>query len=213
MGLQILAIADEVTRLLYDHFDAKRWRDIDLVLSCGDLPPEYLDFLCTSLGVPILYVRGNHDGNYEAARYDGSEDIHGRIVECKGIRIAGFQGCYQYNNGPYQYTEGQMRRMVQWMNLRAWRHGPPDIVLTHAPPAGVHDGDDVCHRGFKCFRAAIEQWQPAAFVHGHTHHHYSRSTVTSFGSTDVINAFPYHVFQVTPKGEALAGAERQPGLR
>src|SRR5438309_7445230 len=102
MTTTILAIADRVSETLYDHFRPERWRDVDLVLSCGDLPPEYLDFLCTTLNVPIFYVRGNHDGGYRSDRYDGCVNVHGRIVSWKGILIAGFEGSYRYNYGPHQ---------------------------------------------------------------------------------------------------------------
>lgn len=196
MSLTVLAIADQVAPLLYDHFSPQRWRDVDLVLSCGDLPPHYLDFLCTNLNVPVLYVRGNHDGNYESTRYDGCENVHGRIVHVKGLRVAGLQGCHLYNGGPYQYTEGQMRRMVAKLRLRALRCGAPDIVLTHAPAAGCHDGQDVCHRGFTSFLEAIRAWQPAYFVHGHTHAYNGIEPVEKIGTTTVLNAFPYSVFQL-----------------
>ena len=47
----------------------RRWRrrtatgagPIDLVLGAGDLEPSYLGFLADAFGVPLLYVRGNHD--------------------------------------------------------------------------------------------------------------------------------------------------------
>ena len=33
----------------------------DLVLSCGDLPFDYLEYLVSRLDVPVFYVPGNHD--------------------------------------------------------------------------------------------------------------------------------------------------------
>src|SRR5436190_929518 len=60
--MRILAISDIPERLLYDDFSPERWRSrVDLVLSCGDLDREYLEFLVTVLDVPLLYVAGNHD--------------------------------------------------------------------------------------------------------------------------------------------------------
>jgi len=38
------------------------------VLSCGDLPPYYLEFLVTVLDVPLFDVRGNHDHELMARR-------------------------------------------------------------------------------------------------------------------------------------------------
>lgn len=190
----VLAIADQVSPLLYEHFTVERWREVDLILSCGDLSPDYLDFLCSSLNVPVLYVRGNHDGAYAVRQYDGSENIHGKIVTRGGLRIAGFEGSRCYNGGPYQYSERGMRRMVRWSRLKALRTGPPNIILTHAPPAGIHDGDDLCHRGFQAFRTAIDLWKPAYFIHGHTHAYNAGANVSTVGSTTIINAYPYHVF-------------------
>src|SRR5258708_10890199 len=59
--MRILAVADEVDEFLYgDKLDTVR---PDLIVSCGDLPFDYLEFLVTSLAVPLLYVPGNHDPN------------------------------------------------------------------------------------------------------------------------------------------------------
>jgi hypothetical protein len=195
MAVTILAVADGISPLLYDHFDAERWKAIDLVLSSGDLPPEYLDFLCTALHVPVLYVRGNHDASFELARYDGFENLHGRIYQYKGLRIAGFEGSQRYSGGSCQYTEAEMARAVRRVQREAKRVGAPHIVLTHAPPAGIHDSEDVCHRGFTCFREAIDLWNPVYFVHGHMHNYTGGPVISTVGTTDVINSYLYRVFQ------------------
>jgi Icc-related predicted phosphoesterase len=118
-------------------------------------------------------------------------------VDAAGLRVAGFQGCRLYNGGPYQYSEGQMRRIVRWSRLRARRSGAPHIVLTHAPPAGCHDGADPCHRGFEAFREVIDAWHPAFLVHGHTHAYERTSAIDTLGATTVVNAFPHQVFEIS----------------
>jgi uncharacterized protein len=210
--LTVLAVADEISPLLYDYFDRERWRHIDLVLSCGDLPPEYLGFLCSSLDVPVLYVRGNHDSAYQMERYDGCINVHGRVVECNGVRVAGFEGSQRYNAGPVQYTEGMMQRLLWRERLRCFRSGGPDIVLTHAPPAGVHDAPDLCHRGFASFVRAIECWRPQYFVHGHTHAYNRSDMTTTVGHTTVVNAYPYTVLRIEP-GDPPEHASRSTGRR
>jgi Icc-related predicted phosphoesterase len=196
--ITVLAIADEFHPALYDHFQPERWKDVDLVLSAGDVSPDYLDVLATRIDVPVFYVRGNHDGKYARSRYYGFENAHRRILEFRGLRIAGFEGSMRYNDGTCQLTEHQMSRLVWWTELKALRNGKPDIILAHAPPAGFHDGEDRCHKGFACFRRAIHAWRPAFFVHGHTHRYYGRELVGRLEDTSVINAVGFHRFQALP---------------
>jgi uncharacterized protein len=196
MSITALAIADEIHPSLYEHFFPERWKDIDIVLSAGDLRPEYLDYLCTNLNVPVFYVRGNHDGDYARSQYYGFENLHGRIVEFGGLRIAGFEGCMRYNEGKCQYTEREMSHIVRRTQLKALRTGKPDIILAHAPPRGCHDGSDVCHRGFECFRRALQVWRPTFFIHGHTHTHYGRELISRLGETTVVNALAFQRIDV-----------------
>lgn len=196
MPLTVLAVADQVSDCLYDRFQRDRWAHIDLILSCGDLPPTYLDFLCSMFNVPVLFVRGNHDGQYSARDYQGCSDVHGKIVRCKGLRVAGFEGSLRYNEREPEYTEAQMRRKVWRSRARALLTGAPDIVLTHAPPYGCHDASDPCHQGFHAFRTAIDAWQPAFWIHGHMHAYEGAQPPATIGTTSVINAYPYTVFQV-----------------
>jgi predicted phosphodiesterase len=196
MSLSVLAVADEVSPLLYDHLDPPRWHGIDCIVSCGDLPPDYLDFLGTKLGAPVFYVRGNHDGAYPKSDYEVGQDLHGRIVEYRAIRMAGFEGSRRYNHGSPQYTDREMGRFVRRERFAAFRGGAPDLVVTHAPPAGLHDGQDVCHRGFESFNRLIEVWKPAFFIHGHSHAYDRKPRVTVVGRTTIINVFPYHRFEV-----------------
>ena len=59
--MRILAIADEESKYLWDYFQKEKLEGIDLILSSGDLNPNYLSFLATFTTAPVLYVRGNHD--------------------------------------------------------------------------------------------------------------------------------------------------------
>ena len=63
--MRILAISDEESKYLWEYFDKNKLKDIDLIISCGDLAPEYLSFLVTLSSVPVLYVHGNHDEKYD----------------------------------------------------------------------------------------------------------------------------------------------------
>lgn len=196
MTLSVLAVADEVSPVLYKHFDARQWQGIDCIISCGDLPPYYLDFLGTQLGAPVFYVRGNHDGEYAHDAYAVGEDLHCNTVEYRGVRMVGFEGCRRYNHGRPQYTEREMAALVRRQRLKAVRRGAPQLIVTHAPPAGIQDGADVCHKGFKCFNRLIEAWKPSFLLHGHMHSYERKPTVTVVGSTTVINVYPYCRFEL-----------------
>ena len=69
--LKIMLFADHKSRLLYDYYDPERMKDIDLIISCGDLPQEYLSFFVTLCNVPLLYVKGNHDTRYDEKPPEG----------------------------------------------------------------------------------------------------------------------------------------------
>src|SRR5512137_1740790 len=65
--LKILAVSDVVVDRLYSAHVAEYFRDVSMILGCGDLPYEYLDFLVSALNAPLLYVPGNHDPQYNEA--------------------------------------------------------------------------------------------------------------------------------------------------
>ena len=52
--MKILAVADEENDVLWNYFQPKMVKDVDLVVSCGDLDREYLDFLVTMVKKPLL---------------------------------------------------------------------------------------------------------------------------------------------------------------
>ena len=59
--IRLLAVSDEVDPALEQAATRRALGPIDLVLGAGDLEPSYLGFLADAFGVPLLYVRGNHD--------------------------------------------------------------------------------------------------------------------------------------------------------
>ena len=63
--MRILLVADEPCKSYWDYYDESKLKGFDLILSAGDLPPEYLSFLVTFANCPLLYVHGNHDAKYQ----------------------------------------------------------------------------------------------------------------------------------------------------
>ena len=64
--MNILTLADVESPPLWDPTQPYRLKDADLILSCGDLSPDYLSFIATYSHAPVLYVHGNHDDIYES---------------------------------------------------------------------------------------------------------------------------------------------------
>lgn len=198
--MKILAIADQESKLLWDYFDKSYLEGIDLILSCGDLKPQYLSFLATFTHAPILYVHGNHDGVYEQTPPDGCICIEDKIYVHEGIRIMGLGGSMRYKPGDHQYTQGQMNWRMWKMWLKLKRHKGIDILLTHSPAYRFHDGKDLPHMGFEAFCTIMDKYKPAYFVHGHVHMNYGRQfpRLSTYNETQVINAYERYIFEINP---------------
>ena len=186
-----IAIADEESRYLWDFYEPGKLKDIDLIISCGDLNPDYLMFLVTLSNVPVLYVHGNHDEKYETKPPEGCVCIEDDIFVFKGVRILGLGGSMRYRPGKHQYTDAQMNRRVRklWWKLR--RKKGFDILVTHAPAYQLNDGMDLPHQGFTAFRSLMEKYKPKYFLHGHVHLNYGRrhKRYDQYEETQVVNAF------------------------
>jgi Icc-related predicted phosphoesterase len=196
--MRILALADVESKYLWDYFEKTKLADIDLILSAGDLAPQYLEFLATYSKVPLLYVHGNHDGCYKDTPPLGCICIDDDIYEYQGLRIMGLGGSMCYNYSGFQYTEIQMNRRYQKMRPKIWRKKGIDILLTHSPAKDFHDGEDLPHAGFDCFKTIMDRYEPKLFVHGHVHKNYGRDFMREdmYGNTRVINAYEKHIIEL-----------------
>lgn len=191
IAMKVLCISDTVVPELNDQFRPDNTGPVDLVISCGDLPPEYLGFVRHTFHAPVFYVRGNHDIRYDGKPPEGCLNIHGRILRHGRLNILGLEGSRWYNDGPVQYTEEQMRSMVWRLRPHIWWKGGVNIIVTHAPPRYIHDAEDRCHRGFKIFRRLIDWYAPQYFLHGHIHALFTDDSqrITQVGNTQVINCY------------------------
>jgi Icc-related predicted phosphoesterase len=202
--MKILTVSDYVHPALHEGVDRKPFSDVQLILSCGDLPPEYLTYLASRLKAPLYYVRGNHDIRYRSKRPDGCVDLNAKVAQHKGIHILGLEGSRWYNGGPCQYSEADMRKRIRRLRSTIRRKGGVDIVIAHAPPRHIHDAEDRCHRGFESFRWLIDRYAPAYFIHGHIHAFFSDPSerVTLIDKTRVVNSYGYYLFEMDSKRAA-----------
>ena len=197
--MKILSVSDRVETFLYDRYNRDNLPDIDLILSCGDLPPEYLTFLTISFNAPLFYIKGNHDIRYDSKPPEGCTNIHGKLVQYDGLNFFGLEGSRWYNGGPYQYTEKQMQKIIRGLKPGIWwQGGMVDIIITHAPLRHVHDAEDRCHRGFKSFQQLIARYAPRYFIHGHIHALFKtpHERITTINSTKVINSYGHFIFEI-----------------
>ena len=207
--MKILSVSDVELGLIYSQQITQRFADVDVVISCGDLPYYYLEYIVSTLNVPLYYVRGNHASKVEICvggeRQNpwGGYDLHRRVRrDCSGLLMAGIEGSLRYNNGPYQYSQGEMWRYVLGLTpslfLNKLRFGRYlDIFVTHAPSWKILDRDDLPHQGIKAFRWLIETFQPALHLHGHVHI-YRRNTVTEAAvqKCQVINTYGFREISI-----------------
>ncbi len=205
--VRILAVSDEVSREIYDEGIQTRFGDVDLAISCGDLPYYYLEYIVSSLNVPLFYVHGNHDRPLQTdhgviPEPRGCVSVEGRVVQTNGLLIGGLGGSIRYKpTGMYQYTESEMRWRIAKLAPRLWhnwllRRRALDIFIAHSPPRGIHDQDDRPHHGFEAFVTLIHHYQPRYFIHGHTYPQMGVPERSHIENTEVIHVHGYKVLEV-----------------
>jgi len=192
--LNILSVADHIDPLVYSLNIKSRYGNIDCVLGAGDLELSYYEYIISCLNKPLYFVFGNHNltnlkffcsspdslsvivpGGTRTSDF-GSICVDGKVVRDRKLNliIAGLGGCHRYNNGKHQFTEWQMflriiKFLPRMMFFRLFQGRWVDILLTHASPAGIHDRDDPCHKGFKTFLLFMRLFKPRYLIHGHVH--------------------------------------------
>ncbi len=203
--MKILVVSDVVIDWIYSPKMRLKLLGTDLAISCGDLPPYYLEFIISSLDIPLFAVNGNHtipENRHSDHHSSGSIDLHRKVMRYKGYTFAGVEGSIRYKNGAYQYTQTEM-----WLNvftlvpallMNRVKYGRYlDVFITHAPAWGIHDQTDLAHQGIKAFRWLMMQFKPDYHFHGHIHvYRPDMVTETQFGKTRVINTYGYRKMDI-----------------
>ena len=218
--VRVLVIADEEAPNLL----VPTLRDLapDLVLSAGDLPWDYVEYVASSVDAPVAFVPGNHDPEIERGRQSrngaytmdglpcdaprpfGATNVDLRVIEAAGLRIAGIGGCVRYRPGAHQYTQRQYEGRVRRLLRRAKKAGDVDVLLTHAPPLGLGDGDDRPHEGIAALHTALARLQPSWHLHGHVHPYGHRMPDRQVGPTRIRNVIPWRLVDIDPRSPSGA---------
>ena len=220
--LKILCISDKIDPLIYSSNVKKRFNDIDLILSSGDLELKYYGFIVSSLNKPLLFVFGNHNlkslscyrksnQQFNFEKFDkitnlppsyGSIYLGDKVKNIKSLLVAGLGGSMKYNQGPNQFSEFEMTLKILKISPRLLYnrifHGRwLDILLTHAPPRGLGDRDDRCHQGFGIFRTFLKLFKPRYLLHGHIHlYDINASREILFMETKIVNIYEHQIIEI-----------------
>ena len=209
---KVLSVSDKIASFIYSPQIHNRFKGVDLIIGCGDLDYYYLEFMVSSLDAQLFYVRGNHDkvveysGPVQRTAPGGGVNLHRKIINYEGLLLAGVEGSLRYRPGVFQYTQDEMWRhvwgLVPGFFLNKMRFGRfLDVFVSHAPPFGIHDEDDLPHQGIKAFRWLVNVFQPAYYFHGHVHlYRPDDPRLTRLGKTSIINSFYFYetVIELNP---------------
>ena len=225
--MKILCISDATDTLIYSSVAPELYRDVDFVISAGDLPLRYYDYIQTMIRKDVWWVYGNHNledfdrmlgkgitstdvlggfsgmGGAGAMPSFGGFFLDGKCLYDKkhDLIIAGLGGSMHYNNGQSQYSEKQMQKRINKLIPRLIynkkRYGRAlDILVTHAPPRGMGDGEDLCHKGFECFLQFMEKYRPKYLLHGHVHlDDINAPRLSEYCDTKVINIYKNYILE------------------
>jgi len=223
--MKILAVSDKKSVFLENYITSslKAGMEFDFIISCGDLSPRYLMMLADSTNQIIYYVNGNHNAEesynclhgqcapFSGNALPGGIDLSIKPVIEKKYILCGFPGSMRYNNEPFQYSESEMKkktsrmlrkiRMIRILEKLKKQTGRPLIVVSHAPPFNLGDGQDIPHRGFACFQSFIEKTKPLLWLHGHTHlSSFAEIRTESCGGTKIVNVYEFKTIEISPEG-------------
>lgn len=165
--IRLLAVSDELDSALEHARNRDAIGPLDMVVGCGDLPSDYLNFLADAFQVPLVRVLGNHDrpAADESGGIVGPDPVRGRVVDSGGLPVLGLS----WPGRPPRRNEAlAWRQAVRTVLVEAFRRRPI-IVASHIPPRGAGDvANDAYHVGSPAYRWLLERLRPPLWLHGHT---------------------------------------------
>lgn len=164
--ITILVIADTHNCLTYNN-DMTNFLKNNLNCDCcillGDHSANDLYEIVQIIPKNKIYgVLGNHDSWNKYEEY-GITNINGKIIEIKGLKIAGLGGSFKYKNTDSYvlYTHEESIQILS--NVES-----ADILITHDRPY-IKDNNDTVHDGLKGITQYIYTNHVPINIHGHLH--------------------------------------------
>ena len=141
----------------------KKQNDYDYCFLLGDHSSSDIEEILNIIPLnKICGVLGNHD-SWEKYNNYGINNINGKIINIKGIRIAGSGGSFKYKN-INEYALYTHEESAQIANNIA----KADILVTH-DKAFIEDNHNPSHDGLKGITEYIYKNHIALHIHGHLH--------------------------------------------
>ena len=204
--IRFLATSDEVDPALEHAVNRSAVGQLDGVIGCGDLAPEWLAFLADAFGVPLVYVRGNHDrgGGWEEEKPIAPRPLKaGGTTSLAGIAVAGLEwpGLERLGNERHSGLAWRdaLRLARRALVARLSGRTGPLLVISHAPPAGAGDTPaDPYHAGFGAYRWLMDRLRPPVWLHGHTTTASVPALLVHAGPTTLVNVTGAVVLELVP---------------
>ncbi len=169
-GINILFIADTHNCLTstsehFDYLKSLKSTDYDICLLLGDISGTDIANIKSIIpNEKIFGIVGNHD-SMDALEISNVTNINGKVIECKGIKIAAIMGSNKYKDGNYgMITQDESIKLAESMDSA-------DILISHDKPY-IWDRHDNVHDGLKGITYYIYKNHIPIHIHGHLHDEY-----------------------------------------
>jgi Icc-related predicted phosphoesterase len=110
----------------------------------------------------------------------------------------GLGGTPGHKKKGWEFSQNQMARRIKRLWLKLWKSKGFDVLVTHAPAKGHHDGKGI-HEGYAAFGELIRKYHPSYFFHGHMHMNYDAKQPRLSQleqQTAVVNAWNKYVMDI-----------------
>ena len=165
--------------------------DIHVCFLLGDLSLDDIAIVKEKVrNVPIYGVLGNHD-SFELYDRTGIENIHGKVVEVNGVRIAGMQGSLRYKDSYFPfYTDEESVEIAEQLEAA-------DILVSHDYPKNLHGSEDFAHSGLQGITYYCEKYNLPLNIHGHYH---DNGYFVLENGTRSIECYKSKILEISPNG-------------
>ena len=167
-GLKILFITDTHNCLAYtdkylNELKSLYETDYDLCLILGDLSRLDIDEIKRIIPNEKLYgIVGNHD-SLKFLETSGVKDINGKVITCKGVKIAAIMGSNKYKDGDYG-MQTQEESILLSENMEE-----ADILISHDKKFDYNKIKDPAHQGLIGITDYLFKNKIPVHIHGHLH--------------------------------------------